>query len=349
MRKCLFLVVLLLVTKLIYTDDTGKAINIPVFNPDSDGFFASELQYAFSKAPNFFYFNLYSDFFELSREIKYSIHSSYSSSVVRLASSIGTMYPILDFLSVIGAVNFVMDNVHIAGSLNFYTGAGVYAHYDPLGLEFGLFVGYYHNFYKELELSNNGYYTGILDQMDYTSTNAVKFMINPQINLKEKISFLDNLGGILNFSEQFDLISLLGKMAFRQFQLWALKVGIDVYYTQNKYNMFLEQKLFGARFNTQYLLIDGGYRQFVDNSGKSFMSNYKNGPYGRIVVKLKNLLNMRFPIMLSYGFEQVFEMKHFFGLGVSFAPDDTWINDYLYEFSGIDNMRVTSSNLTRLK
>ena len=79
------------------------------------------------------------------------------------------------------------------------------------------------------------------------------------------------------------------------------------------------------------------------------MSSYKNGPYGRIVVKLKNVLNMGVPIMLSYGFERVFEMKHFFGLGVSFAPDDTWINDYLYEFSGIDNMRITGSNFVRLE
>ena len=351
MKKIFIFLILLSVNHFIFTDDTTIPITIPVFNPDSDGFFASEFQYAFSKSTSFFFFDVYGDLFDISPELRDSVKKNDSSSggVVRLAASIGVMYPVWDYVSLIGGISFVIDSVHIAQSMNLYTGAGVYAHYDPLGLEFGFFAGYYRDEYKELELGEDGYYEGIIDQTDPTVTNALRLIINPQINLKERTSFLDNIGGILNFSEQADLTSLLGKIAFQQFQLLALRVGIDVYYNQNNYNMFLEQKSFGARFNTQYLLIDGGYRQFVDNSGKKFMSNYKDGPYGRIVVKLKNLLNMGFPIMLSYGFEQVFEMKHFFGVGVSFASDDQWVNDYLYEFSGIDNMRIIGSNYVQLE
>jgi hypothetical protein len=351
MKKHLFLVMLLLGQNFMFADDTATPITIPVFNPDSDGFFAAEFQHSLSKSPNFFFFDVYGDLFDVSPELRDSVKKNDSSSggVVRLASSIGVMYPVWDYVSLIGGISFVMESVHIAQSMNLYAGGGAYAHYDPLGLEFGVFAGYYHNAYKELELGDDGYYTGIIDQIDPTKTNAVRFIMGPQLSLKEKTSFLDNVGGLFNFSERADLTSLLAKIAFKQFQLWALKVGIDVYYTQNNYNMFLKQNLFGARFNTQYLLIDGGYRQFEDNSGRSFMSNYKDGPYGRIVVKLNNILNMGVPIMVSYGFEQVFEMKHFFGLGVSFAPDNSWINDYLYEFSGVDNMRIIGSNYTRLK
>jgi len=351
MKKEFILLALLLVGHFIFADDTTTPITIPVFNSESDSFFASEFKYAFSKSPNFFFFDIYGDLFDISPELRHSVKKNDSSSggVVRLASSIGVMYPIWDYLSLIGGISFVMESVHIAESINLYAGGGAYAHYDPWGLEFGIFAGYYRDSYKELELGDDGYYTGIIDQTDPTITNELRLIFNPQANLKEKTSFIDNIGGLFNFSELPQPISYLAKIAFQQFEAWALKVGIDLYYSENKYNMFLEQKLFGARFNTQYLSIDGGYRMFVDNSGRSFMSHYKDGPYGRIVVKLKKLLNMGVPIILSYGFEQVFEMKHFFGLGVSFAPDDTWINDYLYEFSGIDNMRFTGSNFTSLK
>jgi hypothetical protein len=125
-----------------------------------------------------------------------------------------------------------------------------------------------------------------------------------------------------------------------------MRLGIDLYYTQNKYNLFLEQKSLGAKFETNYLSIEAGYRWFIHSSNNIFLSNYQDGVYGRIIVK--------FPFqgvnaLLSYSFERTFEMMHYIGLGIS-LPLGNWTNDYFYEFgvNSLQNMRFSGANFTSL-
>ncbi|MDR1900276.1 MAG: hypothetical protein LBQ55_09730 [Treponema sp.] len=323
-----------------------RPVTIPVFAPDSDRFLAAEMQYALSKSPSFFFFDIYGDMFEIPGDLK-APNDSGSDAAVRMAAAVGSIFPITEYLSGMAGVGFVMDNVYMAQSVNFFTGAGLYGHYDPWGIGLGFFGGYYRDSYKELDQGSDGYYRGTIDAQPEQIKDAPRFMIVPKILLSDKIFFLDELGANIGVTEKSDSMSLLSRLAFKALQFGAMRLGINVYYNQYAYNVLLGQRLIGAKFETRYLSIDAGYRQFIDNSGRQFMSNYKDGMYGRIIVKIWPRDTI--PIMLSYGLEQTFEMKHFFGLGVSFAPNREWINDLHYELSGVDNMRFIGSNYTSLE
>jgi hypothetical protein len=321
----------------------NRPITIPVFDPNSDRFFGAEFQYALSKSPSFFFFDAYGDLFETPQELKAPNDSS-SGGSVRMAAAIGSMFPLNKYLSGMAGVSFVADSVYMAESINFFIGAGLFGHYDPWGIGLRLLGGYYRDSYKELPLNNNGFYSGIREDLPGQITNAARFMIVPRLSLSDKIFFLDEIGANIGVSEKPDEFNILSRLAFKALQIGALRLGINVYYNQYKYNLLLDQRLIGAKFETKYLSIDAGYRQFVNSADNPFVANYEDGMYGRIIVKIFPRNNV--PILLSYGFEQTFEVKHFFGLGVSFAPDESWINDYLYEFSGINNMRIIASNYT---
>jgi hypothetical protein len=288
---------------------------------------------------------MYGDLFETPSGIKAPNDSS-SGGSVRMAAATGAIYPITNYLSWMAGIGFAADGVYMAQSINFFIGAGLFGHYEFWGIDFGLGVlgGYYRDSYKELAISDNGYYHGILDDEPEQITNAARFMIVPKLGLSSKIFFLDEITANFGVSEKADEFSLLSKLAFKAFQIGAARFGINIYYDIYKYNLLLDQRLFGAKFETRYLSVDIGYRQFENISNKPFASNYENGMYGRIIVKIWPKKNI--PILLSYSFEYTFETKHFFGIGVSFAPDNTWINDLHYEFSGIENMRFIFSNYT---
>jgi hypothetical protein len=327
MKKILTLVAFVFLTISIFAEEeNSNLLSIPKYIPDSDAFFAGELEHGFSLAPSFFFFDFYGDMVEIPGETALS-----GGSAARMVGSIGGLIPFGEYVSGIASVTFVMDSASIQSFYNLYTGAGAYGHYDPWGLGLGVFAGYYRN--------------AGFDDPTVDTTNAVRFMIIPKIGLSDKIFFLDEIGAQFNFTEKADLSNLLGKLAFTRFQALAMKFGIDVYYKQKQYTLFLEDRSLGARFETNYFLIDFGYRWFNNNSNYEFLSRYQDGLYAKLIGKipLKN-----YDILLSYTYETTFEPKHYFGLGISLKVTD-WILDYLYEFSGINNMHVSGSNWTSLE
>lgn len=342
----LLLILLLLTTALFAENASGETVvSIPVFNPVSDAFFAAEFQNYFSQAPSFFYFDALGELIYIPNGAK-TAPSYGSGALARGAASIGAMIPLGDYVSGIASFSLVLDHPYIAQSVNFFTGGGLFGHYNALGL--GLFAGYYRDHYQKLPEPEHdtGVYSGIIDDQPAVITNAPRFLVIPRIGLSDTVFFLDEIGALFNFSEKFDLTTLAGKLAFATLELGAIRLGIDVYYTQNKYNLLLEQKLLGARFESKHLSVEGGYRWFMNTSGNTFLANYQDGVYGKIIVK--------FPFsginaLVSYGFEQAFETMHYIGLGVS-LPLEGWTNDYFYEFgaNSLQNMRFSGANFTRL-
>jgi hypothetical protein len=348
MKKTALVPLLLLVnTGLFGKDISGEAlVSIPAFNPDSDAFFAAEFQKYSSQTPHFFYADILGELIYIPDGAK-AVPSSYTSdALARGVASIGAMIPLGNYVSGIASFSLVLDNPYIAQSINLFTGGGLFGHYNFLGL--GLFAGYYRDHYQELPKLNNasGVYSGILDDQPAVITNAARFLVIPRIGLSGKVFFLDEIGALFNFSEKFDLTNVLGKLAFATLELGAIRLGIDLYYTQSNYNLLLEQKSLGARFEAKNLSVEAGYRWFLDTSVSAFLSNYQNGAYGRIIVK--------FPfqgvnVLVSYSFERTFELMHYLGLGISLPLAD-WTNDFFYEFgaNSFQNMRFSGANFTSL-
>ncbi len=338
MKKIVFLSVLSLLSTLLFAEDLHeRPVNIPVYYPYSDALFAASFSNYLEKYPSFFYQDFYGDLISIPDDV------DYYGEVVRMAASIGSLIPMAENLSGIASVNFALDNVYVAQSMNLFTGAGVLGQYDSYKL--GLLAGYYMDRYQELPERYGTYNTdAILDDQPASMTNAVRFVIISNIELLDKIPFLNNIGGHLNISEKAEVDNFEGKLSFRRFLFWVLgQVGIDIYYGQNPYNILLEQKLSGAKFETKHISIDVGHRQFVNASSNSFSSNYKDGYYSKFIYKFEPI-----PVIISYGFEQTFKTQHFFGVGISFAPDN-WINDFHYEFSDNMDMRFVNSNVTTLE
>jgi hypothetical protein len=347
MKKTAFLPVLLLLNTALFAENVSgeTVVSVPAFNPDSDAFFAAEFQNYFSQAPHFFYFDVLGELIYIPKGSE-AVPANSSGALARGAASIGAMIPLGDHISGIASFSLVLDHPYIAQSVNFFTGGGLFGRYNSLGL--GLFAGYYRDHYQELPEPENdsGIYRGIIDDQPAAVTNAPRFLVIPKIGLSDKIFFLDEIGALFNFSEKFELTAMLGKLAFATLKFGALRLGIDVYYTQNKYNLLLEQKLLGAKFESKHLSVEAGYRWFPDSSGSAFLANYQDGLYGKVVVK--------FPFqgvnaLVSYGFEQSFELIHYIGIGVSLPLAD-WTNDYLYEFgaNSLQNMRFSGANFTSL-
>jgi hypothetical protein len=343
MNKSALLLVLLLLDMALFGE---TVVSIPVFNPDSDGFFAAEFQKRSSLYPNFFYFDAFGELIYIPGAAK-AVPSNQHDALARGAASIGVMLPLGNHVSGIASFSFVLDQPYIAQSLNFFTGGGLFGHYNSLGL--GLFAGYYRDHYKELPEPENysSVYRGSLDDQPAAVANAARFLVIPRAGLSDRIFFLDEVGALFNFSGKFSITNILGRLAFSTLKFGAMRLGIDIYYSQNKHNLLLEQKSLGAKFKTNHLSIEAGYRWFTDTSGSLFLSNYQDGAYGRIIVK--------FPFqgvnaLVSYSFEHVFKLMHYIGFGVSLPLSD-WTNDYFYEFgaNSLQNMRFSAANSTGLK
>jgi hypothetical protein len=347
MKKSAFLLALLLLNALLFAENTSDKtlVSIPDFYPDSDAFFAAEFQNAFSKFPSFFYFDAFGELIYIPKGAD-AVPKSTNDALGRGAASIGTMLPLGEHLSGIASFSIVLDHPYIAQSMNFFTGAGLFGDFEPFGL--GLFAGYYRDSYKKLSGPDaSGVYTGLIDEQPADVTNAVRFMVIPKIGLSDTIFFLDEIGALFNVSENFGVTNILGRLAFSTLELGAMRLGVDLYYTQNKYNLLIDSKTFGAKFETKFVSINAGYRWFEPDSDNIFLSNYENGAYGRIILKLPyGSVN----ILLSYGFERTFETMHYIGLGFSLPLDD-WTNDYYYEFgaNSLQNMRFSGANLTSLE
>ena len=346
MRVFLLFVLFSFSNVFLYSADVteDRPISIPVFSPDSDRFFGNEFQWAFSKTDAFWFFNAYGDLFEVPKEAKPpSAGTSLSRTAVRFAGATGAMYPIHDHFSLMGGIGFVMEDVYMADSTNFYAGVGLFAHREFWDINFGLGIlgGYYRDHHRKIPVSDDGFYRGVLVDQETTVTNAARFMIVPRLGLSDRIFFLDELAANFGVSENIDGFSLLSRLAFKVLQIGAARLGINVYYDIYRYNLLLDQRLFGATFDTRFLSVNFGYRWFDNISGESFANNFRDGIYGRFIAKIP-LANV--PILLSYAFEHTFEVRHFFGIGVSFSAGSV-ISNLHYEISGIDNWRFISSNL----
>jgi hypothetical protein len=342
----LLLIVLSLNVSLFAQDKAGEVpVSLANFYPDSDVFFANEFQNAFSKFSSFFFFTAFGDLLYIPDGAKAVKESSSSDTVVRMAASVGGLFPLTDNFSGIASATFVGDSPYIAQSWNLFAGAGVYAHHEVFGTEFGLgvFAGYFRDSYQELPKDASGYYTGLIDEQTAEITNAVRFMIAPRIGLSEKVFFLDDLRGSVNISENVDTGSVLGNLAFKKLRAMALNFGMDLYYKQNRYNLFMEDKIFGGKISTRYFSVDVGYRWFINSKDIEFLSNFQDGIYGKFIgrIPLRSL-----DLVISYGFERTFDWMHYIGLGVSLPVED-WTLDYLYEFSG-QNMHISGVNLADL-
>jgi hypothetical protein len=279
-------------------------------------------------------------------EVKRS--DSSGKSVVRLAGAIGGKMVINGYLTGMAGISFVMDDIYIANSYNLFGAAGLFAHHTVFGFDLGLgfFGGYYWNAFRQLpeKVNEPGIYEGILDNQTPVTTNAARFIVAPKIGMSDTEFFLESLGGAVNVTEDLRMGSVLGDLTFKAIQAWLIKLNIDLYYKSNWYNLYMKDRLLGAYFATKYVSIDLGYRWFDPDSEILFLANYRDGIYGKVIVK--------FPargvnILLSYGFETTFETMHFIGIGVT-LPLEGWRNDYLYEFAGnsLQNMRFSGSNLT---
>jgi len=314
-----------------------RPVTIPVFNPESDRFFGNELQNAFirGKSRRFTFISLYGDLFKIpDNVIAHDDSSNNNDKIVRLSAAIGGMLPISDYLSVMGGGGIVRDYIYLAESWNHFYSAGVFGHYTPWGIGLGILGGYYQNNYRELTLSDDGFYHGTIFDQPRKITKAARFMIVPRMFLDDKIFFLDELSANIGFSEKADELKILSRLAFRAVKIGAERLGINIYYNQYKYNMLLDQRLFGAMFDSKYCSFDFGYRQFINPANNPLAPNYKDGMFGRIIAKIWANSNYgtsnKFPILLSYSFEQTFKMHHFFGIGLQFGMNKM-TTDYLFE------------------
>ncbi len=208
-----------------------------------------------------------------------------------------------------------------------FIGGLIFGHYSPLGIGLGIIGGYYNNSYTEFILGNT-----VNQQTEKIET--ARFMIIPRLSLYDKIFFLDELSANIGFFEKLDTFRILSNLAFSAIQIGAAKLGVDIYYEQYKYNMLLEQRLFGAKFASKYLSFDIGYRQFLNTSDNPIVANYKDGIFGRIIAKI--WFSSDAPILLSYGFEQTFEMHHFVGIGIQVGPNSFGM-DSIIEMNPVSN------------
>jgi hypothetical protein len=336
----------------VYADLEGDTapVTVPVFYPESDTFFSSRYQSAATtvKFPSFFFFDAIGDLLYIPKWAEVKYNDSSDKSVVRMSAAVGGRFQINEYITAMAGISFVVDSIYIANTWNIYGAGGLLGQYNMFGFDFslGIFGGYYRNDFRILpeKVNEPGIYEGILDDQTPVTTNAARFIFSPRIGRGDTDFFIDSFGGTVNVTEDLSTGSFLGDLAFKTIKTWLLNLNIDLYYKANKYNLFMKDRLFGASFATQYVAIDIGYRWFEPTSKISFLSNYQDGMYGKIIVKFPAMgVNM----LLSYKFEKTFETMHYIGVGITLPVED-FRNDYLYEFAGnsLENMKFSASNLT---
>ena len=264
--------------------------------------------------------------------------SDNKNTIFRISGAMGGMFPINEYISIMGGAGVVTDKIYVAESSNYFIGAGVFGQYDPWGIGLGILGGYYENKYRALPYNEDGSYYGTIDDQSEAIARAARFMIIPRLFFSDKIIFLDELSANVGFSEKADAFKILSRLAFNAIQIGAARIGINIYYNQYKYNMLLDQRAFGAKFDSKYLSFDVGYRQFLNTADNPFTAHYKDGMIGRICAKIWIFNNNKSPLLVSYGFEQIFEMRHFFGIGMQ-VGSNRFPADFLTEFNFVDEGR----------
>ena len=353
MKKLILVFIFIFLAGLLFSDleNDRSPLEIPVFYPFSDSFFANRFQsasMAVQQAPNFFFFDCIGELLYIPEfaSIKYSTASP--DAVVRMAGAIGSMIKINKYFTGMAGISGVMDGLVIASSYNLFGAAGLFAHYELFGIDFGLgiFGGYYWNSFRQLQERKDqpGKYDGILEDQTPEITHARRFIITPKINTSALDFFLESLGGAVSVTEDLSTGSVLGDLAFKELKTWLLNFNIDLYYRANWYNLYMKDRQLGASFASKHFSLEIGYRWFEPQKTISFLENYSDGPYGRVVVKFPAF---GVDLLLSYSFETTFETLHYIGAGFSLPLDD-WRNNLFYEFAGnyLQNMRFSASNVT---
>jgi hypothetical protein len=236
----------------------------------------------------------------------------------RSASSTGFIIPVWsnhkengkeNSWSLIGHATFVSNSFtdDIYGGWNLFGGGGIRANYGMLS--FGFIGGYY------------TYNKGLLFEHNPQEYKFFKFAVPVSFGLSGRTTFIDKLTGYFGFDTDFDVKQILAELVFIPLRIIGLgKLGIDLYYKNEDYNMILGQQLIGAAFTTKYLQFDGGYRFFT-----SLLYNNRpvaNGPYGRIIVHwpMSKDSGVAFSLALDCrDIEHSSATKIYFGVGLSFS------------------------------
>ena len=104
-----------------------RPLIVPTFNPESDRFFGTELQNAFARRKSrlFSFVSAYLDIFRMPEDlITYEYHDK-EKNAIRFSGALGGMFPINQYLSLMGGVSFAEDDLYLVNSTNIFVGAGV--------------------------------------------------------------------------------------------------------------------------------------------------------------------------------------------------------------------------------
>jgi hypothetical protein len=290
---------------------------LPNYTPNSLGFFASEFQNVLSINPkrNYFYGSAFCNMYgtaESGQEYGNGIRG-----LTRFAGSGGTIIPVWDYLSLAANSTYISDDADIAVTNNSFTSGGLIGSYNSFGL--GLFAGYYRDDFTEYTRQ----YDPIWDYWEKTphktSHRDVKFAVAPIIGLSNYIYFIDKISGSFDLDTDFDTKNILAKIAFSAIKTGASRLGINLYYKQEEYNIIADQQLFGFSFETQYIKFDGGYRRFINivNTDAKQTGLYNDGLYGRIIGKIPLGKKEEHWLALSAAIERSINWIPTFGIGYS--------------------------------
>ena len=306
-KKYILIAIIFLVYNNVSADDS---LYFPNYSPDSAAFFSSELQNALSIDAKW---NIYATMFVnmYGATVYGQIYDGGISGLVRFAASVGAIIPAGDYLSLNAFYTHVEDDADTAVTVNYFAGGGLIGNFNLASL--GLFVGYYNNKYTNYEhvYHHTWLYDGYWawDEVSSDTISNIRIALAPKIGLSSYVFFIDNISGYFNFNNEFDMEQWLAKLAFSILQIGATRLGIDLYFKQEPYNIIVEHQTFGASFETEYLKIDAGYRRFINFNDTGI---YKDGVYGRIIGKIPIKRNY---LLLSASIERNINWIPTFGIG----------------------------------
>ncbi|GMO34053.1 MAG: hypothetical protein Ta2B_14550 [Termitinemataceae bacterium] len=307
-------------------DSTGNNFYWPVYYTDPMSFFMSEYQNALAneKKANWYLTVLWRS----------------GEGPGMFAFSTGFILPVWrndkgDSWSLIGHGSIVSGwETHVAETMNGFGGGGIRADYGIVSLGF-LGGGYHNNYksnykYKFTHVSADGTESGIWTPQTVEEEDLFKFTVPISFGLSKQTVFIDRLIGNFGFSKDFDLTQLFSELAFTPLRLGAMRLGINVYYKNEDYNVIAKQQLIGASFTAKYLQFDGGYRFFTMKQNSEGVS-YDDGPYGRMIVKIPfSLFGTRSALAFSIALDdldQKSDVNLSFGIGFSFLSSRIQVLD----------------------
>jgi hypothetical protein len=185
------------------------------------------------------------------------------------------------FTSLLDVIDTKSDVYSTSSSMligDYFLGGGIRADYDlvSVGFLFGNYDG-------SIELQSGINHTRTQKAIE---DSGFRFSVPVSFGLSERTIFIDKL--IADFAfDNFNLTQLLANLAFTTLNIGTMRLGVNVYYKDEAYNMAATQRMIGASFTTKYLQFDGGYRFFIMKPFPYFeVPPFDDGAYGRIMLKL---------------------------------------------------------------